>query len=152
MATTEDRSEKEIYELGYLILSSIAEEDLPKTVSKLKDIVKKAGGEEFAGEDPMKIDLAYEMSKVVSSRKYIVKDAYLGWFKFEIDPASIEAIDKEVKKMDEVLRSLIIKAPRETTFTFADAKRKEAERVAELEAAEAALENSSSEPSKEGVQ
>lgn len=131
MSTTEDRKENTVYELGYLILPSIAEESLSDVVNTLKGIVKKVGGEEIASEDPLKFDLAYTMSKVVGARKYVVNDAWIGWVKFECEPSAIPEVNEAVMKLDEVLRFLIVKAPRETKFTFAEALRK-------LEEAEAA--------------
>ncbi len=123
MSITEDHKEKGVYELGYLILPSIPEESLPEVVTRLKNVFIKADGTEIASEDPFKLDLAYSMSKAVGSRKYVVQDAYLGWMKFELEPEVIIAVNDEVKKVEEVLRFLLIKAPRETTFTFEAARK-----------------------------
>lgn len=156
MAITEDR--KEVYELGYLILPSVAEEDLSKTVKKLKDIVKKVGGVELDGEEPMKIDLAYSMKKSVGARKYVVNDAYISWFKFDLPAEAsakegaehpVQIIKKEVDKIEEVLRALLIKTKKETVFTFAEARRKIEEKEQALAEAKEALEaGSDSEDSK----
>jgi ribosomal protein S6 len=136
MSTTEDHKEIQVYELGYLVLPSIPEESLSDVVATLQGIVKKSGGVEIASEDPIKIDLAYTMSKVVGARKYVANDAYIGWMKFEIEPSSVEAIKVDVEKLDEILRCLLIKAPRESAFTFAAAQRalEEAEKAAEMPA------------------
>lgn len=136
MSTTEDHQKKQVYELGYLILPSVAEENLSEVVTRLKNIVKKAGGTELAGEDPFKMDLAYEMSKVVSARKYVVTEAYLGWTKFELEPSELALLNDEIKKVDEVLRFLLIKTPRETAFTFEAARKA----IEEAEAAKAEAE------------
>ena len=139
MTTTEDHKEKGIYELGYLILPSLAEDNLSDVVNAIKGIIKKTGGEEFASEDPLKIDLAYTMSKTIGARKYVVDDAYIGWVKFECEPNCIPEIQDAVQKLDEVLRFLLIKTTRETHFTFADAIKREEERERALaEAAKAA--------------
>ena len=140
MTTTEDRKERGIYELGYLVLPSVAEESLSDVVNAIKGILKKSGGEEVASEDPIRIDLAYTMSKTIGARKYVVNDAYIGWVKFECDPGCIPEISDAVKKLDEVLRFLLVKAERETTFTFAQAREREAERQKALEDAAKALE------------
>lgn len=140
MSTTEDHKEKSVYELGYLILPSIAEENVSDVVNTIKGIVSKAGGEEIGSEDPIRFDLAYTMSKVVGARKYVVNDAYIGWVKFECEPSCVVEINDAVKKLDEVLRHLLIKAPRDTQFTFADALRKREEAEAALQAAREAAE------------
>lgn len=139
MTITEDHKEKQVYELGYLILPSIAEDSLSDVVNAIKGIITKSGGEEVASEDPVKIDLAYEMSKTIGARKYVVNDAYIGWVKFECEPACIPEINTAAQKLDEVLRFLLIKAPRETHFTFAQAREREEERVKALEEAAAAV-------------
>lgn len=140
MTTTEDQKDKEVYELGYLILPSIPEENLPDLVNTIKGIISKVGGTEVASEDPIHLDLAYTINKTISARKYVVNDAYLGWVKFECEPNCIAEVNDAVTKLDEVLRHLLVKVPRKTYFTFADAKRKEEERVQALQDAKAALE------------
>jgi ribosomal protein S6 len=121
MSTTEDR-ELVVYELGYLLLPSIPEDKLGDAVDTIKKIVTKAGGQVLDGEDPFLIELAYDMHKVVGAVKHIAKDAYIGWFKFESEPKDISSIDTELKNTGEVLRHLLVKAPRETAFTFAKAR------------------------------
>lgn len=122
MSTTEDRGEAKVYELGYLILPSIAEDKLPESVSKIHEVITKNGGNLLDGEEPFRQDLAYSMSKTVGASKYVVNDAYIGWQKFEAEAGQIEAIKAGIEKLDEILRFLLIKAPRETTFTFAKAR------------------------------
>lgn len=131
MSITEDRKEKDLYELGYLVLPSIAEEKLSDVVNSIKGIIKKFGGEETASEDPVAIDLAYTMSKTVGARKYVVDEAYIGWIKFNLDRSSVIELNDAVKKLDEVLRFLLIKDPKETGFTFAEAMKAKEEVVEE---------------------
>lgn len=120
----------QVYELGYLVLPSIAEDALSGVISKLKQAIAAIGGVEIAGEDPFRIDLAYTMTKVVGASRYVVSDAYLGWIKFEAEAGKVEELKKKVAQMDEIIRSLLIKAPRETYFTFADARAKMLEKEA----------------------
>jgi ribosomal protein S6 len=125
MSTTEDRSgELQVYELGYLLLPSIPENKLSHVVDNLKEIIKKNGATEIDSENPFMHSLAYSMSKVVGASKYVVDEAYIGWIKFEAEASSVLDLKTEVEKQNEVLRSLLIKAPRETAFTFAQAREK----------------------------
>lgn len=138
MPSTEiDKGEQTVYELGYLVLPSIPEDKLANVEEAIKKTITKAGGTEIDGEAPVLHPLAYEMSKTIGASRYVLSDAYLGWIKFEIEPSEIVAIKEKVEKMEEVLRSLIIKAPRETYFTFAKAREmaKEKEEALEAEAA-----------------
>jgi hypothetical protein len=48
--------------------------------------------------------------------------------KLEVTPDTIESIKKAVDAVEEILRSLLIKVPRETTFTFAEARKARTER------------------------
>ncbi len=122
MSTTEDHKAEAVYELGYLVLPSVPEDNLASVVSTIVSTIEKAGGKTLDSENPFIQGLAYSMSKTVGARKYVVDEAYIGWMKFEAEPSMIEEIKIAVEKMEEILRTLLIKAPRETTFTFAQAE------------------------------
>jgi len=111
-----------VYEIGYLILPSIPEDKLVDVVALIRKVITKEGGVEIDAEAPIKQDLAYPMSKTIGASRYVLSDAYLGWIKFEAEPLKVLIIKSEIEKIAEVLRFLLIKAPRETTFTFAGAK------------------------------
>ena len=117
--TKENKGENTVYEIGYLVLPSIPEDSLSGVVSSIQEVVKGAGGVEVDGESPIKKNLAYEMSKTVGSSKYVVKEAYVGWIKFETTPEAIGEVKLALEKIEELLRFIIVKAPRETFFTFA---------------------------------
>lgn len=129
-----------IYEVGYLILPSIPEDKLSGVVESINAVVAKEGGIEIDGEAPFKQILAYSMSKTVGASRYVVSEAYLGWIKFEIEASKILAIKVGIEKMEEILRSLVVKASRQTDFTFAKARAvlKEMEEKEEEEKDEAA--------------
>lgn len=116
-----DKEGLTVYELGYLILPSIPEDKLSDVVGLIRKVISKGGGMELDAEAPLKHPLSYSMSKTIGASRYVVSDAYLGWMKFEIEPEKISVIKDGVDKIGEVLRFLLIKAPRETTFTFAKA-------------------------------
>ncbi|MFH1473056.1 MAG: 30S ribosomal protein S6 [bacterium] len=130
MSITEDHEEgisglpagRQVYELSYLLLPSIPEENLPAVVTSLQNIIEKAGGQIFDSEAPFKRGLAYQMSKIVGASNYIVKEAYIGWLKFDDSPSKIAEINIAVEAIPEVLRFLLVKAPRETVFTFASTR------------------------------
>ncbi len=122
MSITEDHREANVYEIGYLVLPSVPAEHLPQVLSNPVSIIEKGGGKPLDGEDPALEPLAYSMSKTVGARKYIVDEAYVGWMKFESRPDALETVREGVDKAEEILRYLLIKAPRETTFTFAKAR------------------------------
>src|SRR3989338_1410028 len=130
----------QIYELGYLILPSLAEDRVLQAAEAIKSLVSANDGRVFAGEDPIKIDLAYTMSKTVGASKYVVNEAYIGWVKFELEPEKLGGVKVGVEKMNEVLRFLLIKAPKETSFTFTQSMKKALEVAEESSSPEAGVE------------
>ena len=123
MAKAEETKEGlAVYEIGYLVLPSIPEDQVSTVAEEIKKIISKAGGVEIDGEAPFKQPLAYSMSKTVGASRYVVSEAYLGWIKFEVEPVKVALIKDGVEKMEEILRLLIVKAPRQTDFTFAKAR------------------------------
>ena len=111
-----------VYEIGYLVLPSIPENELTGVTNAIKAVVEKAGGNVLDSEEPFIYDLSYTMTKTVGASRYVVKEAYLGWLKFEGEPTSAVAVKAGLEKVNELLRVLLVKAPRETTFTFAKAR------------------------------
>ena len=117
-----DKEGLPVYELGFLILPSIQEDKLSLVVSSIRKVVTKEGGVEINAEAPFKQPLAYSMSKTMGASRYVLSDAYLGWIKFEVESSKIATIKTGVEKIGEILRFLLVKAPRETIFTFAKAR------------------------------
>jgi ribosomal protein S6 len=130
MSTTEDHKELEIYEIGYSILTSVPEDKVGDVVAKIQKAVTDEGGVLLDGELPYREKLSYQMSKTVGARKYVADEAYIGWMKFESAPSKTPTIKGAIDNIDEVLRFLLIKAPRETTFTFEAARAARAEKEA----------------------
>ncbi|MEK7186986.1 MAG: 30S ribosomal protein S6 [Patescibacteria group bacterium] len=125
---TQGQGESQVYELAYLILPSIPEENLPQVVANIQEVIEKEGGKKIDSENPFLRELTYEMSKVVGASRYVVKNAYIGWIKFDLptqkedEKHPIETIKEKVEKTAEVLRFLLVKVSRETKFTFASTR------------------------------
>jgi len=116
----ENNLEKEggvqVYELGYHIVSTVAEENLPKELENIKAIILKDGGSLIAEGEPKLINLAYEMSKTVSDIKKKFNTAYFGWIKFETKAEVVPGIKKAIDANNNILRYLLIKTVRENTM------------------------------------
>ena len=106
----------QVYELGYHIVSTVAEENLPKEVLALKAIVLKDGGSLVSEGEPKLINLAYSMTKSVADIKKKFNTAYFGWLKFETKSELIPVIKKAVDQNPHILRYLLIKTVRENTL------------------------------------
>lgn len=106
-----------IYEIGYLIATSVPEEKVASEAEALKKIVTDAGSSVIAEEAPHLEQLAYEMRKKTVSGSYDKYDrAYFGWVKFEVGTDKIESIKKAFEVTPSVLRTLVMTTVRENTY------------------------------------
>ena len=121
-----------VYELGYHLIPSLAEEEVPQYVDKIKDALDSYGAVIISEESPKKIDLAYTMYPSVKNKKQKYAQAYFGWIKFEVDTESAHVFKKQIEDMDEVFRSLIVVTVRENTMApkklFATTKKRTSHR------------------------
>jgi len=109
-------AESRIYEVGYLLLPYVTEENLAHEAGLIKEAITAAGGSVFSEEEPSSIELAYPMYKVVSNKKTKFETAYFGWIKFDGDPRGVSKLKKAMDLQENVLRFLIIKTVRENTL------------------------------------
>ena len=118
-----------VYELGYLLVSSIPEEGVPVIYGNLKEMVSSFGGEMISDEMPKMINLAYTMRKVVSNVRSKFDTAYFGWLKFNMDTDKVLILKKKLDLDPNVIRFLILKTVKENTiaakrFVHRDNRRK----------------------------
>ncbi len=110
-------NEEKIYEIGYHLISSIAEENVSKEVEKIKEYLakEKAG---IISEGAAKLrPLAYPIKKSFQGTYKTFDSAYFGFIKFELpEDAEIAKIDEKLKNNENVLRFIIVKTVRENTM------------------------------------
>lgn len=111
-----------VYEVSYLLLPSLALEQVPLEVTSIKEVISSRGGAVISDEDPILIDLAYPMTKVVQTLRHKATTGYFGWIKFEMTSGGIEAVKKALDANDKILRYLIIKTVRENTLLLGKMK------------------------------
>jgi ribosomal protein S6 len=111
----ENETQARIYELGYLIVSTMPEENVAAKVGVIKDLIEGKKGISISEEFPRLITLGYEMSRPIGNKKSWFSEGYFGWMKFEIDPSMTEEIGAILKRDEDVLRFLLIKTVRENT-------------------------------------
>ena len=122
-----EHTEPRIYELGYHLVPTISEENIPAASKAVRGMVERISKSIIAEENPVFIDLAYTIVKTVEHKNKRFDNAYFGWIKFEGEPAGIAELEEGLKKDDNVLRYLIVKTLREDTFiakTFTAVKAK----------------------------
>lgn len=109
-------SEKEVYEIGYLLLPNISEEDVLTEVANVKAILEKQGASFLSGDEPKFINLAYPISKMFGADKQIFEKAYFAWIKFEVEVEKIIALKSGLDKYENIMRFLLIKTIKKDTL------------------------------------
>ncbi len=111
-----EKTDARVYELAYLFVPTIDEAAILGRFGDLKALIEKEGGT-FVSEDmPKMIELAYEMSRVITNKKTYFTNAYFGWIKFELDPSKVEALKPVLDRNEEIIRYMILKTVRENTI------------------------------------
>lgn len=106
-----------IYEIGYLVIPSVPEEKVAEETDVLRKVVTDAGASIITEEAPKRQRLAYEMRKKTVSGAYDkYREAYFGWFKFELAPDKIDGVKKAFENRPTVLRDLVVSTVRENTY------------------------------------
>ena len=106
-----------VYEVGYLMVPTIAEEGLGAEVTALKDLLSNNGAVFISEEYPKLIELAYQMVRSISNRKQKFTTAYFGWVKFECSSLQAKEIKNLLDKNEKLVRFLLIKTVRENTMS-----------------------------------
>ena len=116
--TKVDSGEKEIqiYEVGYHIIPTVAEDHLGAEVSRVREAIEGHGGLILGEEYPKNVDLAYPMVKVFSNKRTTYHTAHFGWIKYQNDPGQMKAVDAALKADESLLRFIVVKTVRENTM------------------------------------
>lgn len=106
------------YELGFLLIPSTPETEVPSLVEKIKSSISEAGGTVHSTGSPEFIDLAYTIEKNIASKKMKWSQGYFGWMKFESSPESMEVLKKALDANTDVIRYLLVKTSLDNTIPF----------------------------------
>lgn len=106
----------QVYEIGYMLVSSIPEEKVASEVATLKEALSKKGADFIGEEAPELRTLAYTMIKKIGPTNHRFDKGYFGWFKFELPAKEIEGIKKTFEENPSMLRMLLITTIRENTY------------------------------------
>ncbi len=111
-----EHTEPRIYELGYHLVPTLSGEQIPGASGAVRGMIERISEDIIVEELPVFIDLAYQVVKTINHKNKRFDDAYFGFIKFEASPEDIAKLENELKKDENVLRYLIVKAFRENTF------------------------------------
>jgi ribosomal protein S6 len=114
------KSDKEdavkVYEIGYLLVSSIPQEKVADNVAELKAVLAKKGANIIGEETAEFTPLAYTMIKKVGAANIRFNEGYFGWVKFDLPTSEIENVKKAFEEHVNMLRTLIISTVRTNTY------------------------------------
>lgn len=111
-----EHTEPRVYELGYHLVPTLAEEQVPQASDAVRGMIEGVSGTIIADEKPVFIDLAYTIVKVVNHKNKSFDEAYFGFIKFEAHPEEIAKLEEALKRDENVLRYLVVKTLKENTF------------------------------------
>lgn len=114
----QDNEQKRVYELGFLLSPDISEDKVGDKFSSIKKIIEKNSGVFISEEWPKIRGLEYTIYKSFHGKKEKYDNAYFSWIKFETDPLSVDEINEEIVKDQEVIRFLIVKTVKEDTLAI----------------------------------
>lgn len=107
--------EPRVYEIGYLLVPHIKEEDVDTKVDALRKMITDKGGLPIAEGRPELIELAYPISKDIENKRQQYTKGYFGWIKFDISPEATMTLKKEMDAQASIMRYLLITTVREDT-------------------------------------
>jgi ribosomal protein S6 len=105
-----------VYEVGYLLIPEMPEEEVPGFYGNLKELISSLGGQTISDEMPVMISLAYTMQKTVQNIRNKYNTAYFGWVKFYMDTEKVLELKKKLDLDPKIIRFLIIKTVKENTI------------------------------------
>ncbi|HPS21384.1 MAG TPA: 30S ribosomal protein S6 [Candidatus Paceibacterota bacterium] len=112
----ENIKDSKVYEVGFLLVPTLSEEEVPTVYGDMKELVASLGGEVISDEMPKMTNLAYTMSKTIQNVKNKFDTAYFGWTKFFMDADKITDLKKKLDFDPKIIRFLIIKTVKENTI------------------------------------
>src|ERR1700744_4780444 len=104
-----------IYEVGYLVSSTVKDEDFEKVVNGIREEIEKNGGSFIAEGAPSMTRLAYEISTREAGKRVDHDRAMFGWIKFESPIAAAQALEESLKANKSIIRSIVFRTVREET-------------------------------------
>ncbi len=111
-----EETNNRVYELGYLLVPTIEEVNVPTVFGNLKELVSSLGGVHISDEMPKLTPLAYSMVKTVANVRNKFNSAYFGWVKFTMDSDKVLELKKKMDLDPNVIRFLILKTVKENTI------------------------------------
>ena len=104
-----------IYEIGYMLVPTKKEEEVEGATTQIRAMIEKAGGKFLAEGAPTLQRLAYLISVREKGKRLDHDRGYFGWIKFEAPTEAAASLEKALREMDGVMRSILFRTVREET-------------------------------------
>lgn len=114
----ENKSDLQVYEVGFHILPTVEEGNLSEVLVKIKDVLSEKGANIISEDFPKLRQLAFAITKEAQGKNQVYNKAYFGSIKFEVEKEVLSEIEKAVKNNPEILRYIIIKTVKENIAYF----------------------------------
>lgn len=104
-----------VYEIGYMLVPTKKEEEVEGATTQIRAMIEKSGGKFLAEGAPTLQRLAYLISVREKGKRADYDRGYFGWIKFEAPAEVAAALEKALREMDGVMRSILFRTVREET-------------------------------------
>lgn len=111
-----DIRDPRVYEIGYLLVPQIKEEDLDAEIDAVRKLITDQGGLPIGEGRAELMDLQYPMKKVINNAQMTFTKGYFGWIKFDVSPEKTSAIKQGLDASDKIIRHLFVSTVRENTL------------------------------------
>lgn len=116
-ANLKNEGKPRLYEVGYHLVPTIAEDDVAEEVVKIKDSIAVQEGAITTEEVPQKKELAYRLPHIQSNQRTFFDSSYFGSVRFQMPAEKITEFERELKKNPSVIRFIIIGTVLEKAIT-----------------------------------
>lgn len=114
--SVEETGELKVYEVGYIFVPLIAEENLAAEVAGVQEVIEKHGGMRISDEFPVMKTLAYPMRKNRGGSYEKFESGYFGWIKFEMPGGNTEVLKNDLEKHPALVRFLLVRTVRDNVL------------------------------------
>ncbi len=98
-----------LYELGFHLLPTIAEDKVIDAFSNVTGIISEKGGKVIKSGEPKAIKLAYTITKKINTQNERFKTAYFAWVKFVASSKEVAEIKNAADANSDILRYILVK-------------------------------------------
>src|SRR5581483_6422295 len=93
----ESQSEAKVFEVGFHIIPSVAQEEVAGVVDRIRASLTKGGAEIIKEEFPARRSLAYMIERASQGKREKYTESYFGFIKFATSAEAVEQFKEELR-------------------------------------------------------